>query len=119
MLLRRLLVSEIQEEDAGEGADQEDDVKPAVVKVELQLAQDIRHDGAILQRHAHAHQQHARDKVHPLCERGLPLYLFLGACVVRQMGKPRAYHDLGQDEHDDVGRLAARYCVEELEGEKD
>lgn len=70
MLLRRLLVSEIQEEDAGEGADQEDDVKPTVVKVELQLPQDVGHDGAILQRHAHPHQQHARHKVHPLCERG-------------------------------------------------
>lgn len=38
---------------------------------------------------------------------------------MRQTGKPHAYHDLGQDEHDDVGRLVARYCVEELEGEKD
>lgn len=59
MLLWRLLVSQVQEEDAGEGADQEDDVKPAVVKVELQLSQDVGHDGAILQRHAHTHQQHA------------------------------------------------------------
>lgn len=81
MLLRCLLVRKIQEEDAGEGTDQEDDVKPTVVKVELQLSQDIGHDGAILQWHAHAHQQHAGHKVHP--------------------------HDLSQDEHDDVGRLAA------------
>lgn len=70
MLLRCLLVGEVQEEDAGEGADQEDDVEPTMVKVELQLPQDVRHDGAILQRHAHPHQQHARHKVHPLRERG-------------------------------------------------
>lgn len=68
MLLRRLLVGQIQEEDAGESADQEDDVEPAVVEVELQLSQHVGHDGAILQRHAHTHQQHARHKVHPLCE---------------------------------------------------
>lgn len=66
VLLWRLLVSKIQEEDAGEGADQEDDVKPTVVEVELQLPQDVGDDGAILQWHAHAHQQHARHKVHPL-----------------------------------------------------
>lgn len=54
----------------------------------------------------------------PVWERAL-LYLLLGARVARQTGKPRTYHDLGQDEHDDVGRLVARYCVEELEGEKD
>ncbi|TNN59282.1 Na(+)/H(+) exchange regulatory cofactor NHE-RF3 [Liparis tanakae] len=48
----------IKEEDAGQGADQEDDVKPTVVEVELQLPQNLRHDGAILQRHAHTHQQH-------------------------------------------------------------
>lgn len=73
MLLRRLFVREIQEEDAGEGADEEDDVEPAVVEVELQLPQDVRHDGAILQWHAHPHQQHARHKVHPLRERGFLL----------------------------------------------
>lgn len=53
-----LLVGEIKEEDAGQGADQEDDVKPTVVEVELQLSQNLRHNGAILQRHAHAHQQY-------------------------------------------------------------
>lgn len=51
-------MGEIKEEDAGQGADQEDDVKPAVVEVELQFSQDLGHNGAILQRHAHAHQQH-------------------------------------------------------------
>lgn len=51
-------MSEIQEEDAGEGADQEDDIKPAVVEVELQLSKNLRHNGAIFQRHAHAHQQY-------------------------------------------------------------
>lgn len=58
MLFWRLLVGEIKEEDAGQGADQEDDVKPAVVEVELQLSQNLSHNGAILQWHAHSHQQH-------------------------------------------------------------
>lgn len=35
VLLWCLLVGQIQEEDAGEGANQEDDVEPAVVEVEL------------------------------------------------------------------------------------
>lgn len=70
MLLWCLLVSKIEEEDAGQGADQEDDIKPTVVKVELQLPQDLGHNGAILQRHAHTHQQHRRHKVHPLRMRG-------------------------------------------------
>lgn len=35
MFLWGLLVSEIEEEDAGQGANQEDDIKPTVVEVEL------------------------------------------------------------------------------------
>lgn len=37
MLLWGLLVSKIEEEDAGQGANQEDDIKPSVVEVELEL----------------------------------------------------------------------------------
>lgn len=81
-------MGEIKEEDAGQGADQEDDVKPTVVEVELQLPQNLRHDGAILQRHAHTHQQHGWHEIHP--------------------------HDLSEDEHDDVRGLAAWYRIEEL-----
>lgn len=66
MLLWRLFVSQVEEEYAGEGADQEDDVEPAVVEVELQLPEDLRDDGAVLQRHAHADQQHGRDEIHAL-----------------------------------------------------
>lgn len=35
VFLWSLLVSEIEEEDAGQGANQEDDVEPSVVEVEL------------------------------------------------------------------------------------
>ena len=52
-----LFVSEIEEEDAGQGANQENDVEPAVVEVELQLSQNLCHNGAIFQWHAHTHQQ--------------------------------------------------------------
>ena len=68
MLLGRLLVGKVEEEDAGESADQEDDVEPAVVEIKLQLPQDLGDDGAILQRHTHAHEQHRRHKVHALRE---------------------------------------------------
>lgn len=47
------------------------------------------------------------------------LYLALVACAVRQAEELCAYHDLSQDEHDDVGRLATRYCVEELQVDND
>lgn len=64
-----LLVSEIEEEDAGQGANQKDDIKPSVIEVELKLPQDLCHDGAIFQRHAHTHQQHRGHKIHPLKEK--------------------------------------------------
>lgn len=54
----------------------------------------------------------------PVWERTL-LYLPLVAYAVGQAEKLCAYHDLSQDQHDDVGRLAARYCVEELQGDND
>lgn len=54
-MLGRLLVCKVEEEDAGESADQEDDVKPAVVEIKLQLPQDFGDDAAVLQRHTHAH----------------------------------------------------------------
>lgn len=66
MFLWGLLVSEIEEEDAGQGANQENDIKPSVVEVELELSQDLCHYGAIFQRHAHTHQQHRGHKIHPL-----------------------------------------------------
>lgn len=67
-MLGRLLVGQVEEEDAGQSADQENDVKPAVVEIELQLPQDFGDDAAVLQRHAHAHEQHRRHKVHALRE---------------------------------------------------
>lgn len=68
VLLGSLLVRQVQEEDAGQGADQEDDVEPAVVEVELQLPQDLSYNGAVLKGHAHTHEQHRGDKVHALRE---------------------------------------------------
>lgn len=71
MLLWGLLVSKIEEEDAGQGANQEDDIKPSVVEVELELPQDLRDYGAIFQRHAHTHKQHRGHEIHPLKEKRL------------------------------------------------
>lgn len=66
MLLRCLLVCQVEEEDAGQSTNEKDYIKPAMVEVELQLSQDLSDDGAVLQRHAHAHQQHRGHKIHPL-----------------------------------------------------
>lgn len=66
MLLWCLLVSQVEEQDAGERADQEDHIEPAVVEVELQLPEDFGDDGAVLQGHAHSDQQHRGDEVHAL-----------------------------------------------------
>lgn len=59
-------MGQVEEEDAGESADQEDDVKPAVVEVKLQFSQYLSHYSAVLQRHAHPHQEHRRHKIHAL-----------------------------------------------------
>lgn len=53
-----LLVGKIKEEDAGQRTDQEDDIKPAVVEVELEFSQNLCYNRAILQWHTHPHQQH-------------------------------------------------------------
>lgn len=88
VLLRCLFMGQVEEEDAGESADQEDDVKPAVVEVKLQFSQYLSHYSAVLQRHAHPHQEHRRHKIHA--------------------------HDLSQDEHNDIGGLAAGDGIEKL-----
>lgn len=44
----RLLVSEVKKADTGEGADQEDDVKPPVIEVKLEVAQYLSYDGPVL-----------------------------------------------------------------------
>lgn len=75
MLLWGLLVSKIEEEDAGQGANQEDDIKPSVVEVELELPQHLCDYGAIFQRHAHTHQQHRGHEIHPLKEKR-PCFFF-------------------------------------------
>lgn len=66
MLLWCLLVSQVEEQYAGEGTDQEDDVKPAVVEVELKFSEDLCDDGTVFWGHAHSDQQHGRDEVHAL-----------------------------------------------------
>lgn len=64
MFLWCLLVSQVEEQDAGEGADEEDDIKPAVIEVELEFPQDLCDYGAVFWGHAHSDQQHGRDEVH-------------------------------------------------------
>lgn len=69
MLLWCLFVGQIEEEYAGESTDQEDDIEPTVIEVELQLSKNLGDYGAVLQRHAHSDQQHRGDEVraHYLC----------------------------------------------------
>lgn len=69
MLLWRLLVSQIEEQYAGEGADQEDDIKPTVVEVKLKLPKDFCDDGAVFWGHAHSDQQYRGHEVHTLQSR--------------------------------------------------
>lgn len=66
MLLWCLFMGQVEEEDAGEGTDQEDHVKPAMVEVKLEFSQYLCHYGAVLQRHAHTHEEHGRDEIHAL-----------------------------------------------------
>lgn len=66
MLLGCLFVSQIEEQDAGESTDQEDHVEPPVIEAELQLPEDLGDDGAVLQGHAHADEQHRGHEVHAL-----------------------------------------------------
>ena len=64
---RELLVREVEHEDRAERGDEEDDVEPAVVEVELQLfAEHAGHHIAVLLGHRHAHQQHQTHQVHAL-----------------------------------------------------
>ena len=106
------LVGQLEDADGDEGGDEEGDVKPPVVEVELEVAQDLGHNSPdkhllvshtsshvrsfvleprslpVLHWHVHSHEQHHRDKVHP--------------------------HELGEEEHDQVGAPGARDPDEEL-----
>lgn len=54
---RELLVREVEYEDGAERRDEEDDVEPAVVEVELELlAEHSGHHTAVLLGHRHTHQ---------------------------------------------------------------
>lgn len=66
MFLWGLFVSQIEEQYAGEGTDQEDDIKPTVIEVELKLSQDFCDYGAVFWGHAHSDQQHGGHEVHAL-----------------------------------------------------
>lgn len=59
-----LFMREIQHEYAGQGAHKKYDVKPSMIKVELQIAKDLRDYCPILGRHVHPHEQDTRAKVH-------------------------------------------------------
>ena len=49
------LVNEDDDEDGADGRDQKHNVEPAMVKIELQVAQDFGDDGSVLLRHVHTH----------------------------------------------------------------
>ena len=59
---------QVDEDDAGESADQEDDVAPAVVEAELEVPPDVRYDTPVVERHVHAHQHHGGHEVHALVQ---------------------------------------------------
>lgn len=69
VLLGRLFMCQVEEEDAGQGTDQEDHVKPAMIKVKLEFSQYLGHYGAVLQGHAHTHEEHGGDEIHSLWTR--------------------------------------------------
>lgn len=78
---RRRSMSQVQEADGGDGGQEEDQVEPSVIEVELQVSKHLCDDRAILLRHVHPHQDNRGQEVHA--------------------------HDLGQHEDDDDGRLGA------------
>ena len=87
------LVSKVEQGEGGGGRDEEGDVEPAVVEVELQVAQHRGDNRSVLGGHVHSHQHHHRGEVHA--------------------------HDLGEEEDEDVGALRAGQPDEELaHGEK-
>ena len=59
-------MSDVHENDAGQSADQKNDVKPAMIEAELKIAENLRYDHSVLSRHVHSHQQHRGNKVHSL-----------------------------------------------------
>ncbi len=89
LFLWRLFVSQIVKGYARQGADEKDNIKPAMVEVELQVAQHLGDDHAVLRGHVHAHEQNRRNEIHSHC--------------------------LSQKQYDDIGRLAAWHRVKELE----
>lgn len=61
-----VLMSDVHENDAGQSADQKNDVEPAMIEAELEIAENLRYDHSVLSRHVHSHQQHRGNKVHSL-----------------------------------------------------
>lgn len=82
------LARQVENDDGGQGADQEYDIEPTVIEIKVQIAQHLCDDHPVLGWHIHAHQQHRGTEVHA--------------------------HDLAQNQHDYVARLARRNAVEEL-----
>lgn len=58
LFLWGLLVSKVEKDNAGQRTDKEDNIKPAMVEVELQFPKDLSDNSAIFQGHAHPHEQH-------------------------------------------------------------
>ena len=82
------LMGEVEQGEGGRGGDEEGDVEPSVVEVELQVPQHRGDDGPVLGRHVHPHQHHHGCEVHA--------------------------HDLGEKENEDVRALRAGQPDEEF-----
>lgn len=60
---RYLFVGKVKKEDTAHGAHQEDDIKPPVIEVELQIPKNLRQYGAVFRGHVHPQQHNRGEKV--------------------------------------------------------
>ena len=58
------LMGHIQNPHGGHRAHQEDNIEPAVVEVEVDVAQYLRYYDSVVRRQVHPHQQDTGDEVH-------------------------------------------------------
>lgn len=79
------LMCDVEDSHGNNSTDEEYDVKPSVVEVEVDVSQNLRDDNTEIGRQVHPHQQHTGHKIHA--------------------------HDLGQEEHQQVTRLSTGDCV--------
>ena len=63
-------MSHVKEPNRRKSRQQENDIKPSMVKVELQITQNLGNDRSIFKRHVHPHKNNRGNKIHPhdLCQ---------------------------------------------------